>query len=168
MESLFLCVQMCILGPEFISIIFKAEKKTWLPLAVHDYAWHFYSTYSEKAGGQKNWQAGEWIMEKSLSHLDTNYQTINNWNKSIDARNYWQMQREHYQKANALSVTSTLTGDTSKRSGSFQRGRCNHQDTAWFFMMGPLSSSHMPEKPLSLLPRFIFSLISFHRLLLLY
>lgn len=70
-----------------IQIIFKAEKKPLLPFAVHDYAWHFNSTYSEKAGGQTNWQAGEWIMEKSLRHLDTNYQKINN-KKSIDAGNY--------------------------------------------------------------------------------
>lgn len=48
---------------------------------MHDYAWHFNSTYSEKAGGQTNWQAGEWIMEKSLRHLDTNYPKINNEKK---------------------------------------------------------------------------------------
>lgn len=66
-----------------IQIIFKAEKKKkpLLPFAVHDYAWHFNSTYSEKAGGQTNWQAGEWIMEKSLRHLDTNYPKINNKKK---------------------------------------------------------------------------------------
>lgn len=39
----------------------------------HDCAWHFNCTHSEDAGGQTNWQAGEWIMEKSVNHPSANY-----------------------------------------------------------------------------------------------
>lgn len=76
-----------------------------------------------------------------------------------------QMQRDHYQRGNALSVTCTLTGDTSKRSGSFQKRRCNHQATAWFLWWvryQPLTCQRCVS-PCCL--AFIFSLLSFNRLL---
>lgn len=76
-----------------------------------------------------------------------------------------QMQRDHYQRSNALSVTCTLTGDTSKRSGSFQKRRCNHQTTAWFLWWvryQPLTCQRCVS-PCCL--AFIFSLLCLNRLL---
>lgn len=140
-----------------IQIIFKAEKKkkkTLLPFAVHDYAWHFNSTYSEKAGGQTNWQAGEWIMEKSLRHLDTNYPKINN-KKSIDAGNYWQTDAKRPLSERQCTVSDMHTDRWYiKEKRKLSEKKMQSSSHSLIFMMGPLSASHMPKMRLSLLSCF--------------
>lgn len=65
-----------------------------------------------------------------------------------------QMQRDHYQRGNALSVTRTLTGDTIKEKRKLSEKKMQSSSHSLIFMMGPLSSSHMPKMRLSLLSCF--------------